>query len=114
MALSIFNLSGLSAPSTAGVLLETNGGGRGGYLIRLLRLRQELRLWLGLARATKWFRRPVDIFETNSHFYNIPRLQIWCQIVVAASMNTSAGYECAASKPMCASRPSSTTSEHGV
>lgn len=36
MALSVFSLSGLSAPPIAGLLLETNGGGRGGYLSALV------------------------------------------------------------------------------
>ncbi|EXJ92122.1 hypothetical protein A1O3_00672 [Capronia epimyces CBS 606.96] len=36
MAFSVFSFSGLAGPPVAGVLLSTNGGGRGGYLVAQL------------------------------------------------------------------------------
>ena len=36
MAFSLFSFAGLAGPPIGGALLETNGGGRGGYLVAQL------------------------------------------------------------------------------
>lgn len=56
MAFSLFSFAGLAGPPLGGALLDTNGGGRGGYLVAQLCLGVLTALGAGLMMAARVFK----------------------------------------------------------